>query len=66
NRIFGHISKHRDLQHAKETLSAHSEIVKAIEQRDADTAYNCIYSHIKLSLNEALEVLDDQFYEDNF
>ena len=62
NRIFGYLSRYRDLDHAKQTLARHSSIIKAIRDHDPDTAYKVLYEHIELSRNEALEVLDEQYY----
>lgn len=65
NRIFGYLCHYRDLQHAKQTLSAHSSIIEAIEDQDSDAAYKLLYDHIELSMKEALEVLDEQYYNTN-
>ena len=63
NRIFGYLCRYRDLDHAKQTLSVHSSIVKAIGDHDSDTAYKLLHGHIELSMKEALEVLDEKYYE---
>ena len=63
NRIFGYFCRYRDLDHARQTLSVHSSIIKAIGVHDADTAYKLLYEHIELSMTEALEVLDEKYYE---
>jgi DNA-binding GntR family transcriptional regulator len=63
NRIFGYLCRYRDLDHAWQTLNVHSSIVKAITDHDSDTAYKLLYEHIELSMNEALEVLDENYYE---
>jgi len=61
NRIFGHLCRHRALDHAKQTLSVHSAIAKAIRDRNPDAAYKLLYEHIELSMEEALEVLDGRY-----
>ena len=63
NRIFGYLSRYRDQDHARQTLSRHSSIVKAIGVHDADAAYKLLYEHIELSMTEALEVLDEKYYD---
>jgi DNA-binding GntR family transcriptional regulator len=63
NRIFGHLCRYRDLNHAKHTLSVHSNIVRAIANHESDAAYKLLYEHIELSMTEALEVLDEEYYE---
>ena len=60
NRIFGFLCKYRDLDHAKKTLTRHSNIVKVITDHDPDTAHKLLYEHIELSMTEAIEVLDEQ------
>ncbi|MCK5173627.1 MAG: GntR family transcriptional regulator [Planctomycetes bacterium] len=62
NRIFGYLSRYRDVNHAKQTLARHLSILKAIGDHDSDKAYKLLYEHIELSMNEALEVLDEQYY----
>ena len=61
NRIFGCLSRHRDLDHAKQTLAVHSAIVRAVRDHDSDRAYRLLHEHIELSMEEALEVLDEQY-----
>lgn len=61
NRIFGYLCRHRDLDHARQTLAAHSAIAKAVGDRNPDTAYKLLYEHIELSMKEALEVLDERY-----
>ena len=63
NRIFGYLCRYRDLDHARQTLSVHSNIVKAVTEHDADAAYKLLYDHIELSMTEAIEVLDEKYYE---
>ena len=63
NRIFGYLCRYRDLDHARQTLNVHSDIVKAIADHDADKACKILEQHIKLSMTEALEVLDEKYYE---
>ena len=63
NRIFGYLCRYRDLNHTRQTLDVHSSIVKAIAEHDADAAYNFLCEHIELSMTEALEVLDEKYYE---
>ena len=63
NRIFGFLCRYRDLDHAKQTLNVHSSILKAIADQDPDKAYKLLYEHIELSMTEALEVLDEKYYE---
>jgi DNA-binding GntR family transcriptional regulator len=63
NRIFGYLCRYRDLDHAKQTLSVHSKIVRAIADHDADAAYKLLSDHIELSMTEALEALDEKYYE---
>lgn len=63
NRIFGYLCRYRDLDHARQTLDVHSSIVKAIADHDADAAYILLCEHIELSMTEALEVLDEKYYE---
>jgi DNA-binding GntR family transcriptional regulator len=63
NRIFGYLCRYRDLDHAWQTLNVHSSIVKAIANHDTDAAYKFLCGHIELSMKEALEVLDERYYE---
>jgi len=63
NRIFGHLCLCHDLDHVKYTLSVHLSIVKAIANHESDTAYKLLYEHIELSMAEALEVMDEKYYE---
>ena len=63
NRIFGYLCRYRDLDHARQTLNVHSNIVKAITDHDSDAAYRLLCEHIKLSMTEALEILDEKYYE---
>ena len=63
NRIFGYLCRYRDLDHARQTLNVHSDIVKAVADHDADKACKILQQHIKLSMTEALEVLDEKYYE---
>ena len=63
NRIFGYLCRYRNLDHARQTLSVHSSIVKAIANHNSDSAYKLLCEHIELSMKEALEVLDEKCYE---
>lgn len=63
NRIFGYLCRYRDLDHAGQTLNIHSDIVKAIADHDAEKACKILQRHIELSMTEALEVLDEKYYE---
>ena len=45
------------------TSSGPHIIVRAIAGHDADAAYRLLYEHIQLSMTEALEVLDEKYYE---
>jgi DNA-binding GntR family transcriptional regulator len=65
NRIFGRLCRHRDLDHARHTLEVHSRVVKAVADHNSEAAYKLLYEHIELSMQEALEVLDEQYYDEH-
>ncbi|WP_459554325.1 GntR family transcriptional regulator [Lacunimicrobium album] len=58
NRAFGDQSHHRDLRHLTSVLTAHANILTALQNQDAVEARKFMASHIEDSLRDALTTFD--------
>lgn len=63
--IFGLRSYERDLHHIAITLRSHGRLVHSIRRRDGELARQCMESHIRNSMRDALRAYDHQSREEN-
>jgi len=59
NRAFGDQSHRRDERHLTSVLQSHADILRALQQQDAETAKAHMTVHIRNSLMDALSTFDE-------